>query len=312
MQTVCFPFGHNRTAVTISTDMLATFVKVAEGLSVSRAADELGVGKSVVSKRVAQLEEALQSTLFSRSTRKIVLTPAGEAYLDCARRAIAEMSAGEERLRSLRTDLTGRIRLTAPVSWGQRVLAKRVPEFLRQHPAIEIDLQLADRKMDLAFERIDIALRWSAETPASFSSVTVAAITWALAASPAYLAARTAPRVPADLERHDCLCYWREHADDAWTLARGKQAVAVRARSRYHVDNPEAVADAALHGLGIAMLPGYLCDDALADGRLVRVLPGWLPQTRFGTQITAVATPERMRIVRNQAFLAFLREPAGT
>ena len=96
--------------------MLAAFVKVAETLSVSHSAQALGVGKSAVSKRVAQLEEALGATLFSRSTRRVALTPAGEHYLEHARRALAEMAAGEERLRAMRSDLNGRIRVTAPVS----------------------------------------------------------------------------------------------------------------------------------------------------------------------------------------------------
>ena len=122
----------------ISSDMLSTFIKVAETLSVSRSAQALGVGKSVVSKRVAQLEEAVGATLFSRSTRHVALTPAGETYLEHARRALAEIAAGEERLRALRSDLTGRIRITAPVSWGQRVLCRLLPEFLRVHPGIEI------------------------------------------------------------------------------------------------------------------------------------------------------------------------------
>ena len=113
----------------ISTDMLAAFVKVAERLSVSAAAVDLGVGKSAVSKRVAQLEGAVKVTLFSRSTRKVALTPAGEAYLDFARRALVEVATAEERLRDMRAELTGQIRLTATVSWGQCVLAKRLPEF---------------------------------------------------------------------------------------------------------------------------------------------------------------------------------------
>ena len=94
--------------MTVSSDMLAAFVKVADSASVSRAALELGVGKSVVSKRVAQLEEQIGATLFARSTRRIALTPAGEAYAEFARRALAEMAAGEERLRALRSELTDR------------------------------------------------------------------------------------------------------------------------------------------------------------------------------------------------------------
>lgn len=295
----------------ISTDMLAAFVKVAERLSVSAAAVDLGVGKSAVSKRVAQLEGAVKVTLFSRSTRKVALTPAGEAYLEFARRALVEVATAEERLRDMRAELTGQIRLTATVSWGQCVLAKRLPEFLRQHPMIEIELLLVDRMMDIAYERVDIALRWTNAPTPDLASVPVASVAWVVAAAPSYLAAAGTPQRPQDLAAHSCMCYWRESSDDAWALTADDRRELVRVRGRYHANNPEAVADAALAGLGIALLPRYLCDDALADGRLVRVLPGWTPDTRFGTRITAVATPERMRFSRNQALLAFLREQLG-
>jgi DNA-binding transcriptional LysR family regulator len=293
----------------ISTDMLAAFVKVAEQASVSAAAVELGVGKSVVSKRVAQLETAVKATLFSRSTRRIALTPAGEAYLDFARRALREVAGAEERLRDLRVDLTGQIRLTAPVSWGQRVLAKRLPDFLRLHPAIEIELLLADRMMDVAAERIDLALRWTTLPAPELTATPVAEVNWVIAAAPAYLAAAgSTPHSAAELSRHPCLSYWRESSDDTWTLFEAGTSQAVRVRGRYHVNNPEAVVDAALAGLGIALLPGYLCGDALADGRLLRVLPHCVPLTKFGTRITAFSTPERMRLARIQALLGFLRQ----
>lgn len=295
----------------ISTDMLTAFVRVAEHRSVSAAGADLGVGKSVVSKRIAQLEAAVKATLFSRSTRRIALTPAGEAYLEFARRALAEVASAQERLRELRADLTGQIRLTAPVSWCQRVLAKRLPEFLRLHPAVEIELLLSDRVMDIAYERIDIALRWTTFASPELTTVAVAEIEWVIAAAPSYLAEAGTPLTPAELGGHSCMCYWRERSDDAWLLASGARREQVGVRSRYHANNPEAVCDAALGGLGIALLPRYLCDDALADGRLVRVLPAWTPQTKFGTVITAVATPERMRSARNQALLAFLSEAGG-
>jgi DNA-binding transcriptional LysR family regulator len=298
--------------MTVSSDMLAAFLKVADAASVSRAAAELGVGKSLISKRVAQLEQRVGATLFSRSTRKVALTPAGEAYAEFARRALAELSGGDERLRALRSELTGRIRLTATVAWGQRVLARVLPEFLRLHPAIEIDLQLGDRLLDVAFERIDIALRWSATPPHGLSATPVAVVGWALVAAPAYLATAGTPLAPADLAEHSCLCYWREASDDQWLLAAAGSVVPVRVCSRYHVDNPEAVSEAAVAGLGIAMLPDFLCEDALADGRLLRVLPGWAPQTKFGTLISAVATPERMRLPRNQVLVEFLRQQFGS
>ena len=292
----------------ISTDMLAAFVQVAERLSVSAAAAALGVGKSVVSKRIATLEAALKATLFSRSTRKVSLTPAGEAYLDHARQALAAVVSGEERLRDQRLALTGQIRVTAPISWGQRVLAPVLPGFLTLHPAIEIELQLTDRLMDIAHERIDIALRWTALPAPELVTVALASVDWAVVASPAYLAAAGTPLEPADLAVHPCMSYWRDNADDAWVLGAGERRQQVRVRGRYHANNAEAVADAAVASLGIALLPRYVCAAALADGRLRQLLPDWQPETRFGGRITAVATPERMRLSRNQALMVYLKQ----
>lgn len=286
------------------------FVKVAETLSVSRSAQELGVGKSAISKRVAQLEDAVGATLFSRSTRRVALTPAGEGYVEHARRALAEMAAGEERLRAMRSDLNGRIRITAPVSWGQRVLCRKLPEFLRLHPGVEVELMLADRMLDVAFERIDVAFRWSATAAqVDLHATPVAVVSWVLAASAACLAALGEPKSPTELSALPCVFYWREPSDDWWTLACGSQRERVQVKSRYHVDNPEAVLEACLQGLGVALLPDYLCADALLEGRLLRVLPAWAPQTRFGNQITALMTPDRMRLPRNRELLRFL---AGT
>lgn len=294
---------------TVSTEMLDAFVAVADHLSVSRAATALGVGKSVISKRVAQLEAALGATLFSRSTRRIALTSAGESCIDHARRALGEVSAAQERLHELRERLAGTVRLTATVSWGQRVLAPLLPVFLHRHPDVRIELLLSDLLFDIASERIDIALRWS-DTPvaAGLYDEPLARTAWRLAATPGYLAQATPLRRPEDLAAHPCMSYWSHPGDDRWTLTRGTGQREVRVRSRYQADNAEAVTAAVLGGLGIGLLPDYLCDQAIADGALARVLPGWTPQTKFGTRISAVVSPERLRLARNQALLAFLRE----
>ena len=295
----------------LSTDMLSTFVKVAEHLSVSGAAGDIGVSKGVVSKRVAQLEQAVQATLFSRSTRRIALTPAGETYLAFARQALASLSQADERLRDLQLEISGQIRITAPGSWGQKVLAGLIPEFLARHPAIEVELLLGDRLMDLASERIDIALRMSPTVSPELVVTPVARLDWALCATPGHLQAAGIPLQPADLRAHPCMGYWRESSDDAWSLRRGAVVEHVRVQGRYHANNAEAVACAALSGLGVALLPLYVCEDELASGRLVRVLPEWTPLTKFGSSINAVAAPDRMRLKRNRALLAHLRERLG-
>lgn len=312
----CKPFVHDLETMAISTDMLQAFVSVAEQRSVSRAAAALGVGKSLVSKRVAQLEALVNATLFSRSTRMVALTAAGEAYLDHARRALEEMASAQERLRDLRLQLSGLIRVTAPVSWGQQVLGPSLAAFLRAHPAVDVELHLSDRLMDMAQERIDVALRWTPMVARDLHSQPVATVQWLLAAAPSYLAVHGYPEAPDDLKHHPCMSYWRESKDDAWTLVRSvgdvgtdanaEEVATVTVGSRYHANDAYAVTQATLAGLGIGMLPSYLCKQAIDTGHLTRVLPSWTPRTKFGTCITAVTTPDRMRLARVQALLGFL------
>jgi len=292
----------------ISADMLLAFVKVAENLSVSKTAIALAVGKSVISKRIAQLESHLGATLFSRSTRQVALTSAGEAYLEHAKKALLAMSAGEEMLTALRSDLNGKIRVTAPVSWGQRILSKKIPEFLRIHPGIELELILSDRMMDLAHERIDVAFRWSnSQDNKELVMKTVSTIEWMLVCAPQYIALHGEPTSPEELENHSCLFYWKDTSDDWWILELGPEVKRVKVKSRYHVDNPEAILEACVQGLGIGLLPAYLCKEAIVDGTLLKVLPGWMPRTRFGNRITAVTPPDRMRVYRNKVFIEFVQ-----
>jgi DNA-binding transcriptional LysR family regulator len=291
----------------LSTDLLAVFVSVAERQSVSAAARELGIGKSVVSKRLAQLESHVGATLLARSTRQVSLTPAGAIYLEFARRALDLAARAQEELRTLRTELTGLIRVTAPVSWGQRVVGPLLPAFLAQHPGLEIELLLDDRLMDLAYERIDLALRMSAFTPPDLVSIPLTRLDWIICAAPAYLARAAAPEEPAALAQHPCLNYWRDARHNRWELTSGGRCVVVQVSSRYRANHPEAVADAAVAGLGIALLPLYFVEREIAGGRLVRLLPEWTARTEFGEAITAVALPDRIRFAKNQALLQFFR-----
>ncbi len=294
---------------TIQSDWLESFQAVASTLNISAAGKQLGLDKSQISKRIALLEHKLSATLFARSTRRVALTPAGVAYLGHAKRVLAELDAGEELLRSLRTDLSGRIRLTAPVSWGQRVLAPCLPEFLRQHPGIEIELILLDQKMDLAQDNIDLALRWTAKPSAGLSSMPIAAIYWHLAASYSYLAANGTPKSPRDLTKHQCFCYWRESLDDRWEFEErsNQERHSVQAQGRFHANNPEAVLAAASQGLGIALLPDYLCNEPFEQETLIRLLPAFQPLTRFGSHMYAQAPVERALLPRNRALLTYLQ-----
>ena len=291
----------------ISFDMLNAFISIAECGSVSAAATSLGVPKSVISKRLAQLESHVHATLVSRSSRKLVLTPAGDLYLPFARRAIATLSEADESLRTLRAVPSGAIRVTAPVSWGQRALAQVIPEFLASHPEIEIELLLLDRLIDIDQEHIDLALRMSSHVTPDWVFVPIAQLNWVICATPEYLQANGVPLVPDDLATHACMNYWSVHGDDAWQLSKGETGIRLQVRNRYRANNPEAVLAATMAGLGVALLPRYCCEVELSDRTLLPLLPDWLPITKYGKAIFAVVAPDRMRLSRIQALLTFLK-----
>ena len=220
-------------------------VKAAD--EISELATELDVAKSVISKRIAQLERQLGVTLFSRSTHRIGLTAAGETYLEHAKNALAELAVGGEMMLSMRSELRGRIRITSAVSWGERVLCRLIPEFLKRHLDIEIDLVLADRLVDVAYERFDIAFRWSATSAAKDLVATpVSTINWILAASPSHIADYGEPNEPDELTKRSCLFYRGQAHDDWWNMLKNSEQKRIRVHSRYHVDNPEAMYEACL------------------------------------------------------------------
>ncbi len=296
----------------LTIDMLTAFVRVAERLSLTIAAQELGLAKSVVSKRLVQLEHALGTALLQRSTRRMSLTPSGLLYLSHARQMLANADAATEALRGLRTTLTGSIRVTAPVSWGHRVLGRLLPEFLALHPALEIELLLEDRLMNLAADGIDLALRMSARRTPDLVIIPLMRLDMVMCASPAYLAEAGTPRTPEDLTHHFCLSYWRTIRHDRWDLRGADRLVTIQVPSRYRANHPEAVADAALAGLGVALLPHVFIARELTAGQLVQVLPDWTAETEFGDAVSAVALPDRLRLGRNQALLQFLKARLGS
>ncbi len=291
-----------------TSEMLSTFILVADRSSFTAAAAEAGTAKGVVSKRIVQLEAQLGHPLFRRTTRSVHLTPAGEMFLDTARKIMLELEAGTEALSSLRSEPSGPVRMTAPVSWGTEVLAKLVPRFLQEYPRIEVELILSDGLMDLAHERIDIALRMTVAPLPDQVAIPLADLERLLCATPKYIKSFGMPKSPSDLIRHSCLSYWTEPGRQSWYLVRRNEKKTVPVVSRYRVNSPNAVKDAVMASIGVGLLPEYVCGRELQSGKLLRVLPDWRPETQFGTKIHAVGLPERMRLSRCQAMLKFLKD----
>lgn len=291
----------------VSLDVLKTFLRVAELKSFSAAADEAGIARGVVSKRIAQLERFVGQAVLARSTRRVELTPAGALLVETLQRALHDIELGVEAVRELQRAPSGVLRITAPISWGQRMLCASLPRFLDAHPLLEVELVLSDGLLDLAAEHFDIGFRMSAAPDANLVAIPLATLERRLYAAPAHLREAGTPRRPAELAGRETMVYWSPTVREPLRLERGDELVTVASRSRFRANSPEAVLAATLAGRCIGVLPDYVAR-SLPPGALAPVLPRWRVRSKLGQHVYAVGAPERMRLARCRALLDFLRE----
>lgn len=253
-------------------DDLRTFAEVAEAGGVTPAARRLGVSKSVVSRRLRRLEEALGVRLLARNTRGASLTQAGERYREHAGRIIIELDAAREAIAE-NGEVQGRLRISAPVTFGPAHIAPILAELAMRHPRLSVQAVYTDRFVDLVGEGFDAALRLGYLTDSDLKARRIAPMHGRLVASPTYLARRGRPETPEDLLDHEALM------QDAapWRLTVDGVPRAVAVRGRFKSDNGEALAAAALAGLGVAALPEVLVAPHLASGGLVSILDAYPP-----------------------------------
>jgi DNA-binding transcriptional LysR family regulator len=280
--------------------------------SFTAAAQRLGVSKAAMSARIAELERAAGVPLVHRTTRSVRLTEAGQQLVDATRGAFDAIGTAFAGIKDLAEAPRGLLRLTAPVALARQQIVPRLPAFLRAHPEVRIQLDLSDRLVPLAQEGFDLAIRHTHAPPETHVAWTLCATQSVLVASRAYLRRRGAPPPPADRGGHDSQQYLRAGEAPAWQLVpRGGRAGAkltVPVSGPFVANNSEALREAALAGLGIALLPDFSADAALAGGRLQRVLPDWVPVGSFGEHLYAIRpySPYVPRAV--QALVGYLRE----
>jgi DNA-binding transcriptional LysR family regulator len=251
---------------------LRTFVEVADAGGVSTGARRLGVSKSIVSRRLARLEEALGVQLLSRTTRGAVLTEAGTTFREHAVRVAAELDAAQDAV-SPEGDVRGLLRIAAPLSFGPTHLAPVFAELARRHPLLHLHAAYSDRFVDLVGEGFDAGVRLGYLPDSNLVARRVCAMRGRLVASPAYIAAYGAPQTPEDLPNHEALMQGTE----SWRFVHRGKTIVVRPRGRFKADNGAALLAAALAGLGVAALPDFLIEAHIASGRLAPVLCGYPP-----------------------------------
>ncbi len=282
------------------------FVGIVEAGSISGAADRLGLAKSVVSRRLAELEARLGASLMQRTTRRLNLTDAGRAFYERAVAILADLDEAEAAVSQAHGALKGRLKVALPLSFGLMHLAPMIEEFMTRHPGVHFELDFNDRQIDLMQEGFDLAIRIANLPDSSLIARRLAPIRQAVCASPDYLARHGTPSSAADLAHHVCLAYSNLRDPSLWTFrAPDGHVGSVRVPVRLAASSGEFLVRAAIAGHGLILHPTFYLNDALRAGSLVPVLTdcGWPERSAY-----AVYPPTRHLSRRVRALIDFLAE----
>lgn len=286
--------------------LMEIFVCTVETGSFSAAARRLDVGQPAVSKAVAQLEERLQTRLLLRSTRGLTTTEAGQAYYESARRAIAMVDEADGAARGVNADLVGKLRVCAAVTFARLHVIPHIKRFLDRHPALDVEVMLDDRQIDLLENGIDVALRMGDLGDSSMTARRIATGRRLAVASPAYVAERGAPQIPADLARHEAVVYLRDSGGaTTWSFERDSTELSVTVNGRLRVNAAEGVRAAVCAGVGVAIVSEWMFAPELASGAVERLLPEWSLPT---IDLWAVYPSGRLASAKARAFTTFVQE----
>ncbi len=277
------------------------FAKIAELMSVSTAARVLCMPKSTVSRSLTRLEAHLGVALIYRSNRKLALTDTGVLFAEHARRILDDVEDAEERVGQIRHTPRGMLRVSAPVTPGQFMVAPLVAGYLRLFPEVQISLSLTSNKVEPFTDEIDVVIRTGALEDSRLLAKRLGCVSLMLFATPGYLQQHGTPQCPDDLLEHTLL----DIADgpNEWHLKRDRETAALQIRPRFAANDTSTIRTVVLSGLGLAWLPDYLCREDLAEGRLVHVLQEW---ERGEREIHAVFPKHRTLSPKVRSFVDFL------
>jgi DNA-binding transcriptional LysR family regulator len=284
-------------------DMLL-FAKVADLSSISAAARALSTSKATVSRSVSRLESALNARLLERSSRHLVLTEVGRIFLAYCRKVAEEIESAESAVGELQAAVRGHLRVAVPLVFGRAVLAPALSRFLSSHPEVRMEVRLTNRRVDPIEEGFDLVVRVGTQPDSSLLMRELGRALHAVYASPAYL--RKHPKInhPDDLQAHAALDVLEGAEAIEWGFQCGEETARVRIVPRLDLNDAVIRRDAAIEGLGVALLPSWICSEAEADGRLVRVCADW-ESTRVN-HLFALWPSRRNALPRLRAFLDFL------
>lgn len=275
---------------------LAIFAKVVESRSFAGAAVELKLSKATVSKAVSRIEARLGARLLNRTSRRLALTDAGRQLAGRAAHILAEGEAAEDAALAQTTVPRGLVRLAAPMSFGLLHVAPLLPEFLATFPEVSIDLHLSDAMVDLVGDGFDAAIRIAILPDSSLVARRLCEMPRYLVGSPTYLKKLGRPRHPLHLAQHRCIGYSYTMATEVWRFTKDGKSASVRPSGPLRVNNGDAMMPALIGGTGLGILPEFILRDALAAGRLERLLPDWSLASGGVYWVTPSAGPRPKRV----------------
>ena len=276
---------------------MAIFAKVVELRSFAGAAAELKLSKATVSKAISRVEARLGARLINRSSRRFAMTDAGRQLAERAAHILAAGEAAEDAALAQATVPRGLVRLAVPMSFGVLHIAPLMPEFLAAYPEVSVDLHLSDAMVDLVGEGFDAAIRITAVMPDSSLVVRrLCAMHRYLVGSPIYLNKHGRPRHPLHLAQHQCIGYSFTMAAETWRFVKDGKSALVRPSGPLRVNNGDAMMPALIAGVGVGILPEFILREALAAGRLERLLPDWSLPSGAAYWVTPPGGPRPKRI----------------
>jgi DNA-binding transcriptional LysR family regulator len=288
------------------------FVDVVVAGSFSEAARRRGLAASSVARSIGALEDGLGVRLLNRSTRKLSLTEAGRLYHERSRRILAEVEDARLSVSQLEAAPRGTLRLNLPVVFGRLHVAPALPDFLRRHPALQIELNMTDAFIDLVEEGVDLAVRVGELEDSSLIARRLAPNRRVICASPGYLQRAGVPKAPGDLRAHNCLIYKRQASRAVWRLRNQAGTVEVEVGGTLRANNADALHAAALGGLGLAILPTWMVGPDIQRGALEMVFADYeVSPGALDTSIYAVFPYNRHLSPKVRALVDFFVERFG-
>uniref|UniRef100_A0A7C1X8I9 LysR family transcriptional regulator n=1 Tax=Pseudomonas graminis TaxID=158627 RepID=A0A7C1X8I9_9PSED len=284
-------------------ECMRAFVATVGANGFAAAARALDVPRSKISKQIQALEEAIGVQLLQRTTRSLHLTEAGAEYYDACRDVIASLDEAEQRARTGMGEIRGVLRVNAPMSFGLSRLGPLIPRFNELHPNVELQVVLSDQQVDPVKGGFDVTIRIASLPDSSMIARSLAPAPRIMVASPDYLAREGTPQTPKDLANHKCLSYGYLQSGASLQLCNGKETQRVTVSGPLHANNGDILAQAAVAGMGIALLPNFIVERAVADGRLVPVLCDWEAPA---ITVNAVYPSSRRVPMKTRAFIDFL------